>query len=134
MNGHDQHGYRVADLGVIAPLDATTDEVLGIIAATASRERSLGRLLTRSERLLVLVDVCGEVECPAIRSRVSVDVLEVVALGRMGQLDARRLYAFEAIAAARSAGAVVVYDYPRAVSHLGFAVLDGLDVDLQVHG
>ena len=87
-------GYRVADLGVIAPLDATTGEVLGIIAATASRERSLGRLLTRSERLLVLVDVCGEVECLAIRSRVSIDVLEVVARGRMGQLDAhlRGLY------------------------------------------
>lgn len=71
----------VTDLGMLAPLDATTGEALGVIAATAKRERALGRPLSRRERLVVLADVCGEVACPPIRSRVCVAVLEAVARG-----------------------------------------------------
>ena len=74
----DERLPQAADLGVLAPLDATTGEAIGIIAVTARREWALGRLLSRRERLLVLADVCGEVACPPIRSRVCVAVLEAV--------------------------------------------------------
>lgn len=69
---------RISDFGIIAPRDATVTEVSSLISETAKRSDALGRLLTRREKLIVLADVCGEVECPAIRSRVSVGVLEAV--------------------------------------------------------
>lgn len=59
--------------GILAPLDVTGAEASSLIT-----EYSRRRPRTRREQLLALARVCGEVECPTIRARVCVDVLEVL--------------------------------------------------------